>query len=213
MPSVDNLITLAKHYVGYLGKYMDQDLESFTANPNGKYNMFASELDSLGDFYNGKKNGYDWCDVFYDWLLYKTFGKELALKLLCQPLKSLGAGVKYSAQYYKNNNQFFSTPQVGDQIFFGNAVNDTWTHTGIVTEVTSSYVNTVEGNAQATFNGIKYESAVAAFRYPLTWGSIRGYGRPNWNLIDQPTLTQEQFNSMMDVWLKTHNLEIKVTEK
>lgn len=213
MPSVDTLVTLAKHYVGYLGKYIDKDLESFTANTNGKYNLFASELDALEDFYNGKKNGYDWCDVFYDWLVYKTFGKELALKLLCQPLESLGAGVKYSAQYYKNNNQFFSTPKAGDQIFFGNSINDTWTHTGIVTEVSSSYVYTVEGNAQATFDGTKYESAVAAFRYPLTWGSIRGYGRPNWSLIDQPTLTQEQFNSMMDIWLSTHNLEIKVTEK
>ena len=213
MPSVSDLITLAKHYVGYLGKYIDQDLESFTSNPNGKYNLFAYELDSLGDFYNGKKNGYDWCDVFYDWLFYKTFGKELALKLLCQPLKSLGAGVKYSAQYYKDNNQFLTTPQVGDQIFFGSSTNDTWTHTGIVTEVTNSYVNTVEGNAKATFNGVEYESAVAAFRYPLSWSTIRGYGRPDWNLIEQTIISQEQFNSMMDEWLKTHNLEIKATEK
>lgn len=213
MVSVNDLVATAKSYIGYLGKKSNEDLESFTGNVNGKYNKFAAELDALGDFYNGNKNGYDWCDVFYDWLVYTTFGKDTALKLLCQPLKSLGAGVKYSAQYYKNNNQLFATPQVGDQIFFGSSVNDTWTHTGIVTEVTNSYVNTVEGNAQATFNGTKYESAVAAFRYPLTWGSIRGYGRPNWNLVEQPTFTQDQFNSMMDVWLSTHNLEVKVTEK
>lgn len=183
MSVADNVISLAKNYIGYLGKYSNKDLYSFKANANGKYNMFAYELDALGDWYNGKKNGYDWCDVFVDWLMYKSFGEDIALKVLYQPHKSLGAGVKYSAQYYKDNKAFFDKPKPGDQIFFGDKKSGTWYHTGIVTEVTSTYVNTVEGNASAKFDGKKYASAVAAFRYPLTYSTIIGYGRPNYAVV------------------------------
>jgi hypothetical protein len=52
-------------------------------------------------WYNGKKNGFAWCDMFVDWCFLTAFGYEKALALLCQPEKSAGAGCTYSLRYFK----------------------------------------------------------------------------------------------------------------
>ncbi len=174
MTAQERLIATAEKQVGYIGKKSNAQLDSAAANAGGKYNKFARDLDALKDFYNGPKNGYDWCDVFVDWCFVTTFGRELAQKLLCQPNRSCGAGTGYSLAYYKSNGRFFSTPQVGDQIFFGDS-KSTW-HTGIVTRVTAGLVYTVEGNAGSPLG-------VHAFSYPINSKTIKGYGRPNWALV------------------------------
>lgn len=43
----------------------------------GKWNKYAEALDQT-DLYNYAKNGYDWRDIFYDWLLVEELGVELA---------------------------------------------------------------------------------------------------------------------------------------
>ena len=154
------------------------DLSGYVEKAEGKglsSNDFTDEEKAkLGDFYNGKKNGFDWCDVLMDWLFVTTFGRELGQKLLCQPNKSLGAGTKYSMDYYKARGRFFLTPQPGDQIFFGTAT--VTSHTGIVTDVKDGYVYTVEGNAGSP-------SAVRACKYSLRYAKIKGYGRLDWPLV------------------------------
>lgn len=174
----ERLVSTAQSQVGYMGKKTNNQLDDFKTNSPGLYNKYARDLDALGDWYNGKKNGYDWCDVFVDWCFYKTFGKDLALKLTCQPLHSLGAGTKYSMNYYKNKGQLYTNdPQPGDQIFFNFTSNpSTVSHTGLVEKVVGNYVYTIEGNSGNP-------SAVRGCRYPLTYKSIVGYGRPNWNIV------------------------------
>ena len=88
----ERLIATAEDQVGYLGKKSNAQLDEPKANAGGLWNKFARDLDALGDFYNGKKNGYDWCDVFVDWCFVTTFGQAEAQLLLCQPDRSLGAG-------------------------------------------------------------------------------------------------------------------------
>ncbi len=173
MTPIERLIATAQDEVGYIGHKSAAQLDSPTTNGGGKYNKYARDLDALKTFYNGPKQGFDWCDVFVDWCFYKTFGKELALKLTGQPLRSAGAGTGYSLVYYKARNRFFSTPQAGDQIYFGDA-KSTW-HTGIVTRVTGGTICTVEGNAGKPLG-------VHAFRYRIGDKIIKGYGRPNWEL-------------------------------
>lgn len=168
------VIATAEDQLGYLGKKTNSQLDDFKANPGGKYNKYARDLDALGDFYNGRKNGYDWCDVFVDWCFARTFGRELAQKLLCQPDRSLGAGTKYSMDYYERKGRLFSSPEPGDQIFFGDS-RSIW-HTGMVTRVEGGYVHTVEGNAGNP-------SAVRACRYVIGGKTIRGYGRPDWSIV------------------------------
>lgn len=124
------------------------------------------------NFYNTKKQGAEWCDIFNDWDFVVNFGENTARQMLYQPVKSAGAGCKYSANYYKQNNAFYKTPEYGDQIFFyvGGEIN----HTGRVIGVSSTQVITVEGNSA---------NAVRQRTYNLNDKSIAGYGRPNWSLV------------------------------
>ena len=162
MTAQQKVINLAYQQVGY-------------AEQKTNKTKYAADLDALGDIYNGKKNGYDWCDVFVDWLFIKAFGKEVGMKLLTQAYKGLGAGVRYSADYYKAKGQFKTDPQPGDQIFFVNG--STWTHTGIVVSVKDGMVYTIEGNAGANAD------RVVECRYPVGASYIAGYGRPDWSLV------------------------------
>ena len=82
MTAQERLLATAKAELGYTGKKSNAQLDDPNANTPGLFNKFARDLDALGDFYNGRKNGYDWCDVFVDWCFYKTFGRALAQKLL-----------------------------------------------------------------------------------------------------------------------------------
>ena len=174
MTAQERLIAAAKAELGYVGKKSNAQLDDPAANTPGLYNKYARDLDALGDFYNGRKNGYDWCDVFVDWCFVTTFGREIGQKLLCQPDRSCGAGTKYSMDYYKAKGRFFSSPQPGDQIFFGTAT--VTSHTGIVTGVSGGYLTTVEGNCGSP-------SAVRQCKYPVGYASIKGYGRPDWSIV------------------------------
>lgn len=177
MNYVEKVINIAKAEVGYIEKASNKDLDSKTANAGSKnYTKYARDLDALGNFYNGKKNGYDWCDVFVDWCFVKAYGVEEAKKLLCQPNKSLGAGCKYSMQYYEKKGQLKTEPAIGDQIFFKNTSTGSITHTGIVSDVDKTYVYTVEGNATTNSN------KVAQFRYKKNANYIAGYGRPAYDV-------------------------------
>lgn len=173
----ESVINTALGEVGYLEKKSNAQLDNKTANAGNKnYTKYAKYLDDLKDFYNGNKNGYAWCDVFVDWCFVHTFGEERALELLCQPKKSCGAGVGFSADYYKAKGQFYTTPEKGDQIFFKDN-KGTRIHTGLVYNVDVTYVYTVEGNTSTT-NG----DGVAKKKYKLTSTNIYGYGRPKYKI-------------------------------
>lgn len=203
MSAVDKLIATARAEIGYLEKATNSRLDEKLANP-GKNNWtkYARDLDGIGYIYNGAKNGYDWCDVFVDWCFVKTFGSELAMQMLNQDYDGLGAGVKYSALYHKDAGQFYEKdPKPGDQIFFGD--NSNWWHTGIVVEVTNGRVYTIEGNTSGHTNVVSNGGCVALKNYPINYIYTKGYGRPNYSLVEEEEeVTQEQFNEMMAVYLK-----------
>nr|DAI00974.1 MAG TPA: PlyB like endolysin [Caudoviricetes sp.] len=177
------VIALAMAEVGYLEKKSNDQLDDKTANAgSANFTKYARDLDAIGDFYNGKKNGYAWCDVFVDWLMVKCFGVESALKLLCADRKSSGAGCTYSLNYYKAKGQFYTRatkPQVGDQIFFGSVGNSS--HTGIVYKVDDTTVYTIEGNTSGEAGVIPNGGGVFKKAYPGNYTSIAGYGRPAYN--------------------------------
>jgi len=155
----DLIVSLAKSQVGY-------------AEQKGNITKYAKDFDTKWpDFYNTKKQGAEWCDIFVDWLFCETFGPTEAMKMLYQPKKSCGAGCKYSAQYYKNNKAFDNNPQVGDQIFFGRPGAES--HTGIVIAKTDYSVTTVEGNSG---------NMVKQHVYNLTDYHIVGYGHPKYGV-------------------------------
>ena len=160
--AVKKVIELAKSEVGY-------------KSTSGKHTKYAKELDALGSFYNTPKDGYDWCDVFFDWLFVKSFGADIGRKMLYQPLRSTGAGCPFSANFYRQNNAFSKLPQVGSQIFFG-VPGDEY-HTGIVTGFDSNYVYTIEGNSGGGNGQVQRKT------YRRSSAAISGYGIPNWKLV------------------------------
>ena len=180
------VIDVALSQVGYHEKASNKDLDDFTANSgDGNWTKYARDLDALGNFYNGKKNGFAYCDVFVDWCFVQAYGRAGAQFLLCQPDNSAGAGCAFSAQYFNNKGQFHkSNPQPGDQIFFGYAFNNLY-HTGLVVSVGNSHVYTVEGNTS---------DQVARRSYALSDKNIFGYGRPDWGtpVSETPTTTEPE---------------------
>ena len=167
------VIDVAESQIGYHEKATNSQLDDFTANSgNNNWNKYARDIDEkYPDFYNGKKNGYDWCDIFVDWCFVTAYGREDAQRLLCQPNHSLGAGCEYSYQYYKDKGQTGSAPKKGAQIFFGDL-----DHTGIVVDFDSNYVWTVEGNSGNEVKKKKYsrnDSWIYGYGYPKL--PSRGY--------------------------------------
>lgn len=170
----NRVIATAEAELGYHEKASNASLDDKAANSgSNNWTKYARDLDAIGNFYNGGKNGYAWCDVFVDWCFVHTYGLEAALKLLCQPRKSAGAGCYYSAMYYKQRGQFHASgPQPGDQIFFTYSVGNV-SHTGLVVAVSGSTVTTIEGNSS---DGVNRRT------YTLGTSTIHGYGRPDWSL-------------------------------
>lgn len=186
MNAIEKLLSVAKSEVGYLEKASNNNLESKTANAGDKnYTKYANDFDTkYPNFYNGKKNGFAWCDMFVDWCMCKAFGVELAREMLGQPQKSCGAGCTFSAQYYKQMMRFGKTAHIGDQIFFvdnsGNVC-----HTGIVYNVDDTYVYTIEGNTSSEAGVVANGGSVAKKKYKLNSKSIYGYGTPNYSLYKE----------------------------
>lgn len=177
------VIDIALAELNYLEKETKAQLDSKTANAgDANYTKYARDLDAIG-FYNGRKQGHAWCDVFVDWCFVQAYGKEAALKLTCQPTNSknnCGAGCKYSRQYYQQKGRFFATPEPGDQVFFYSSDKSSISHTGLVVAVDKTYVYTVEGNTSSASGVVDNGGAVAKKKYKLTYNRLAGFGRPNY---------------------------------
>lgn len=189
--ALDKSLVIAKALgeVGYLEKATNANLDDPTANAgNGNYNKYARDLDAI-PFFNGAKNGYDWCAVFVCWAFNESYGYEAAKTLLCLPPKAssnYAAGVDYFANYFRKNNQFHTEPQPGDVIFFGkDDASATYgvdlTHTGLVVEVTNKAVYTVEGNTNPNAGVVSDGQGVYKKTYALNHSRIKGYGRPDYS--------------------------------
>lgn len=177
------VISILVAEVGYLEKASNAQLDDKKANAgSNNYTKYARDLDAIEGFYNGRKQGYDWCEVFVDWGFVEAYGVENAKALLCQPSESLGASARYSSQYYRNKGQFYTeNPKAGDQIFFGKSGAET--HTGLVIGVIGTTVYTVEGNTYSQTGVVENGDGVYIKHYDITDERIVGYGRPKYDEV------------------------------
>lgn len=209
--AAQRLVDILREQVGYQEKASNANLDDKTSNAGANnWTKFAAYFDDLWNrgikWYNTRKNGFDWCDIFFDWGQCQAWGYELARKVLYQPMESAGAGCPYSANYYRANGAWIprsDEPKVGDQIFFGDVGNET--HTGAVSKVTSTTVYTIEGNSS---------NMVVEKSYARTASNIAGYGRPNYSLVaaqfdalpptidkDEPitiSMSKDELNALVD---------------
>lgn len=165
--AIKKLISTASSEIGYKEKASNKNLDDKTANAGkGNFTKYARDLVNLiGSPYS---QGAAWCDMFVDWCFIQTFGKDNAKKML----GGWSAYTPTSANFYKNSGRFFKSPKIGDQIFFKNS--ERINHTGIVVNVSSNTVYTIEGNSS---------NQVMKRSYYMNDTKIAGYGRPNWSIV------------------------------
>lgn len=168
MVDAKKIVEIALSQVGYEEPHHDN------------HQKFGHDIDTLYPlWYNGKKDGYDWCCQFHDWCHLTVEGFETAKKVLNRPSKNLGAVVKYAYNYLDQAGRTGKKPSIGASIFFQNSKG--LSHIGIVYNYDSSYVYTVEGNAgPGSFYVVKN-------KYKLSDGYIYGYGYPKYDAQPQPT--------------------------
>lgn len=177
MSKASEIVAIALAQIGYKEKASNKNLDDPAANAgSANWTKYARDLASAG-YYNGNKNGFAWCDVFVDWCFFKAYGKDEGQRIQCQT-GPYGAGCTYSMQYYQQQGRCDKNPKVGDQIFFRYSGSSGADHTGIVVEVTSSQIVTVEGNSG---NQVKRNT------YARNYSCIIGYGHPLYDEADGTT--------------------------
>ena len=129
--AIDALIATDEAEVGYLEKKSNSQLDDKTANAG--YNNYTKYWRDVYPQYQAQA----WCAAFVSWCMMKTFGLDVAKKLLkhwpyvyCPTLGNLFT--KYA------------NPQRGDIVIFYR--NGTFAHTGLVTKVEGDKFYTIEGN-------------------------------------------------------------------
>lgn len=206
--TVDKLLAVAKKEIGYLEKETNRNLDSKTANAGDEnFTKYSRDFDTkYKTFYNGKKQGAEWCDIFVDWCFVTAFGETEALKLLGQPKKSCGAGCGWSAGYYKKIGRFSNKPMVGAQIFFKDSSGEPC-HTGIVTKIGTKYIYTIEGNTSNASGVVANGGGVAEKKYELSYSRIYGYGLPKFEIdvVKEPETPKEE-NKVLE-WQKAAMLD------
>lgn len=193
MASVDDMIRLARKEVGYSEKNYGQDLYG-SESGSGNITKYWKELYETDWFDGMNKQGGEWCAGFVCWLALKATGsKQTGRKMLCQT-GALAACCDDAVIYYKEAGRWFTSPKVGDQIFFdydkekGNGED----HTGIVEVINGSTITTIEGNSH---------NKVSRNYYQINDKSIAGYGRPLYDdePIVEPVKTEVVKGDMLHV--------------
>lgn len=160
--------------------FADQVASGYTCKD--KKSKYAKDIDDHMDtwqWYNGKKYGFDWCTVFFDWNFINALGVDRARTVLNRPKNSLGAAVRYSREYLKSIGRVGNEPKVGCAVYFGDLPYPR--HIGFVYKVTDNMIYTYEGNCYVS-QGV---SGVKARSYKRTNSDILDYGYPVY--ADGPT--------------------------
>lgn len=184
--TVDKVLDIAEAEVGYLEKKSNANLYDKTANAGAaNYTKYGKEMHdiypSVMDFPAA------WCDCFVDWCFYKAYGISNAKALIGGNFNDYTPS---SAQLYKNKNAWYTSPKVGDQIFFKNSTRIN--HTGLVYKVDSTYVYTIEGNTSGASGVVANGGGVCKKKYALNYSKIAGYGRPKYDTPKNPIVEKGQ---------------------
>lgn len=193
MNTPDKVLAIAAAEVGYLEK----SKKAYEADPDVLYDKTkGAGSDNYTKYGREMHEVYPqtmdfpaaWCDCFVDWCFYKAYGVTTAQNMECGNFDDYTVN---SAQMYKNKGAWYTTPEIGDQIFFKNSTRIC--HTGLVEEVKDGRVYPIEGNTSDKSGLIPNGGCVARKSYDLNDPCIAGYGRP---LYDKPESVQAYIRGM-----------------
>ena len=178
--SVQPIINWAEDERNYTEKDSLTDLDDKTKNAgNDNYTKYSQEVDALGVF-SAQVQGQPWCATWVTDGFINTYGVDKGLDMLCQPSKNSNAACcGDAAEYYQKAGRWYTSPQVGDQVFF-KTTKYQYAHTGIVTEVTDTEVTTIEGNTSSEKGVVSNGGAVTKKHYPVGYSGFKGFGRPKY---------------------------------
>ena len=178
--SVKPIINWAENERNYTEKDSLTDLDDKTKNAgDDNYTKYSQEVDALGVF-STHVQGQPWCATWVTDGFINTYGVDKGLDMLCQPNKNSNAACcGDAAEYYQKADRWYTSPQVGDQVFF-KTTKYQYAHTGIVTEVTDTEVTTIEGNTSSEKGVVSNGGAVTKKHYPVGYSGFKGFGRPKY---------------------------------
>ena len=175
MATAEQLLDAARREIG--------TAESPAGSNRVKYNTAYYRREVSG-------GSYPWCCVFVWWLVWRTGCGEL----FYNGKKTASCGML--ADWAKRQGRFVTDGFLpGDLVFLGFSGKKIQ-HMGIVEAVREDgTLVTIEGNTGSgnEANGGQVQRRVRAMQY------VRGAFRPEY---EEETVTQEQFNAMMNVWLE-----------
>lgn len=177
MNYASKVIEVAESQVGYLEKASPYDLDSYTGNAG--YNNYTKYARDMANWVGSPfVDGYAWCQTFVTWCFVKAFGISEALKLLGGWTAYCPTGV---GQFKNMGEWHTSNPKKGDVIYFYDSEGD-YGHVGLVRDVDSKYVYTIEGNTSTNMGVVANGGGVFKKSYSLSYSRIAGYGRPNYDV-------------------------------
>ena len=178
--SVQPIINWAENERNYTEKDSLTDLDDKTKNAgDDNYTKYSQEVDALGVF-SAQVQGQPWCATWVTDGFINTYGVDKGLDMLCQPNKNSNAACcGDAAEYYQKADRWYTSPQIGDQVFF-KTTKYQYAHTGIVTEVTDTEVTTIEGNTSPEKGVVSNGGAVTKKHYPVGYSGFKGFGRPKY---------------------------------
>ena len=145
------------------------------------WNKFADLLDAI-NYYEGcgKKQNLPWCCSYVNACIYNactknTDPKWTAYYVMYQRTPNLSAVVSYMADYFKDNDAYFTDTQKlerGDIVFFQN--DDGLCHVGICVAWDNDGFYTCEGNKGDSVQKCYYE-------FSEVGGYVAGFGRPRYD--------------------------------
>lgn len=195
----DKVIQEASKWVGYLEKKSNSQLEDFKANAgSNNYTIFAKWYN---EWWNANYQGQPWCAMFVSCIFRLALGAGIQ-----EDIMSAFAYCPAGINQFKRINRYITVdPKIGDIIFFKDN-NSVACHVGIVYDVDSKNVYTIEGNTSSVLGVISNGGTVAKKSYFKEYIKILGYGRPDYakykNMEEETEVIYNYMDNNMPTWAK-----------
>lgn len=165
--SIDKVLSAMRDEIGYYEKSSGNLQFLYTKDQNKgsrNYTKYGYEMHQIQP--SNMDYPAPWCMAFISWAFVKCFKLNRAKEMLCGDIDDYTVT---AASRFKQARRWYSSPKIGDLVFFGD--NGAISHVGIVEDVYPTSIRTIEGNS-----GDK----VQRHTYQNTNSRIIGYGRPRY---------------------------------